>query len=270
MVSAFNGLKTRYFPMAALFATLALLTGCGSASLSTPSTDTLVRADADQSGLGSSFTGADTARTKPLRPSNATRKIVEQSAATSQPGNAGYKIGPQDVLEFAVFKAPELQRTVQVSETGSINLPLLGDQQASGRTATELEKDIAQRLGKKYLQNPQVSINIREYNSQRITLEGAVKKPGVYPLRGRSTLLQVIATAEGFTDIGDATVVIFRNDGGQRMVAKFDIASIRSGASSDPVLQAGDTIVAPTSFTKEAFATIMKALPLATFAALAL
>ena len=82
--------------------------------------------------------------------------------------------------------------------------------------------------------------------------------------------LQAIATAEGFTDIGDATVVIFRNEGGQRMVAKFDIASIRSGASSDPVLQAGDTIVAPTSFTKEAFATIMKALPLATFAALAL
>ncbi|MFM9709597.1 polysaccharide biosynthesis/export family protein, partial [Streptomyces galilaeus] len=86
------------------------------------------------------------------------------------------------MLEFSVFKAPELQRVVQVSEDGTINLPLIGEIPASGRTATELERDVAQRLGKKYLQSPQVTIVVREYNSQRATLEGAIKKPGVYPL----------------------------------------------------------------------------------------
>lgn len=270
MLAPIEGIKSLLFPIIALLAMVALLAGCGGASISPASTDTFRSTAADQSGLGSSLTQSNTATTRTTPPTNSSRKIVEQSTASSQPGNAGYRIGPQDVLEFAVFRAPELQRNMQVSETGGINLPLLGDVQASGKTATELEKDIALRLGKKYLQNPQVSINIREYNSQRITLEGAVKKPGVYPLRGRTTLLQVVAIAEGFTDVGDATVLIFRNEGGQRLAAKFDIAAIRSGASSDPVLQAGDTIVAPTSFTKEAFATIMKAMPLATFAALAL
>ena len=183
---------------------------------------------------------------------------------------ASYRIGPQDTLDLVVFKVPELQRSAVVAETGAVNLPLLGDVQASGRTAAELERDIAQRLGRTYLQSPQVSVIVREFNSQRVTMDGAVRKPGVYALRGRTTLLQVIAMAEGFTDVGDHTVVIFRHDGSRRLAAKFDVTDIRSGASPDPVLRAGDTVVAPTSATKETFANILKAVPLATFAALAL
>lgn len=251
------------------------LGGCGSSPL-TGSTGTFGPLEASSltavpsgPGSGSTLTTSSFDEAKP-RATKASRKIAEQVAAASQPGSVGYKIGPQDALDFSVFKAPELQRSVQVSENGTINLPLIGDVQASGRTATELEKELAARLGKKYLQNPQVSITIREYNSQRITLEGAVKKPGVYPLRGKTTLLQIIATADGFTETGDQTVMIFRQQGEQRLAAKFDLASIRSGSANDPVLQAGDTIVAPTSMTKEAFSTLMKSLPLATFAAMAL
>jgi len=254
----------------------AMLGGCGSSSLTNATAGTFTAADgsstkAASSGLGSgtSLTTASVEEGKP-RASKNSRKLAEQVTAASQPGNLGYKIGPQDMLEFSVFKAPELQRVVQVSENGTVNLPLIGEVQASSRTATELEKDVATRLGKKFLQNPQVSITVREYNSQRVTLEGAVKKPGVYPLRGKTTLLQVVAIAEGFTDIGDSTVVIFRQEAGQRLAAKFDISEIRSGAAADPVLQPGDTIVAPTSMTKEAFGMLMKAMPLATFAALAL
>jgi polysaccharide export outer membrane protein len=172
------------------------------------------------------------------------------------------------MLDFSVFKAPELQRTAAVSEDGTINLPLVGEIPASGRTASELERDIAQRLGKKYLQNPQVTIVVREYNSQRITLEGAIKKPGVYPLKGKTTLLQAVATAEGFSDLAEQTVVVFRQTNGQRTAAKFDIAEIRSGSAADPVLQAGDTIVASNSVAKETFQTIIKAIPLATVFAL--
>lgn len=254
------------------------LGGCGNSPLSNSTAGTFSAVDgASQkpvsSGLGSggaSLTTSSIDAGAPRAANKSARKLAEKVTAASQPGNVGYKIGPQDMLDFSVFKAPELARNVQVSEHGVVNLPLIGDVQASGRTASELEKDVAARLGKKYLQNPQVAITVREYNSQRITLEGAVKKPGVYPLRGKTTLLQVVAMADGFTDVGDATVMIFRQDGGQRTAAKFDLADIRSGASKDPVLQAGDTIVAPTSATKEVFSNIMKALPLATFAAMAL
>lgn len=268
--------RLKYLLLAAPVLIASVLGGCGSSTLTSTTSGTFSAAEVQSSkpgssglGSGASLTTASIDDAKP-RASKNSRKIAEQVTASSQPGNVGYKIGPQDTLDFAVFKAPELQRTVQVSENGTVNLPLLGDMQASGRTATELEKDLAARLGKKFLQNPQVSITIREYNSQRITLEGAVKKPGVYPLRGKTTLLQMVAMADGFTDIGDATVMIFRQEGNQRVAAKFDLAEIRAGTAKDPVLQAGDTIVAPTSSTKEAFATIMKALPLATFAALAL
>lgn len=251
------------------------LAGCGAslssgsfAALESPKPGSDVRSA--ELGAGASLTTASLPADRTIKAPKGAKRVAEQVTAASTPGNVGYKIGPQDMLDFSVFKVPELQRAVQVSELGTVNLPLIGEVQAAGRTASELERDVAGRLGKKYLQNPQVTIVVREYNSQRVTLEGAVKKPGVYPLRGKTTLLQVVAIAEGFTDTGDATVVIFRQDGDKKLAAKFDVGDIRSGAASDPVLQAGDTIVAPTSVTKEAFATIMKALPLATFAALAL
>jgi len=185
------------------------------------------------------------------------------SAAT--PGNHGYKIGPLDVVEFSVFKVPELARTVQVAETGTINLPLVGEVQAAGRTSQEVERELTQKLGAKYLQSPQVTILIKEFNSQRVTIEGAVKKPGVYPIRGKTTLLQAIATAEGLdSTVSDTTVVVFRQIDGKRSAAKFDVADIRKGAAQDPLVQSGDVIIAPTSAMKETFNIIVKAIPLAT------
>ena len=195
-------------------------------------------------------------------------KAVEALTAAATPGSEGYKIGPQDVLDVSVFKAPELSKSVQVADTGSINMPLLGEVPAAGKTAQEVERDLAAKLGAKYLQKPQVTVFVKEYNSQRVTVEGAVKKPGVYPVRGRMTLLQLVATAEGFGDTAEQTVVVFRNTNGKRSGARFDVAEIRSGAVADPVILSGDVIIAPTSAMKEAYGMILKALPLATVFAL--
>ena len=195
-------------------------------------------------------------------------KAVEALTAAATPGSEGYKIGPQDVLDVSVFKAPELSKSVQVADTGSINMPLLGEVPAAGKTAQEVERDLAAKLGAKYLQKPQVTVFVKEYNSQRVTVEGAVKKPGVYPVRGRMTLLQLVATAEGFGDTAEQTVVVFRNTNGKRSGARFDVAEIRSGAVPDPVILSGDVIIAPTSAMKEAYGMILKALPLATVFAL--
>jgi polysaccharide export outer membrane protein len=199
-------------------------------------------------------------------------KLLARSAdkltSAAMPGSSGYKIGPLDVVEFSVFKVPELTRVAQVAETGTINLPLVGEVEAVGRTAQEVERELEKKLGDKYLQSPQVTVLIKEYNSQRVTVEGAVKRPGVYPMRGRTSLLQVIATAEGLDAVSDTTVVIFRHVEGKRLAARFDVGQIRSGEMSDPQIQSGDVIVAPTSAMKGTFDTILKSLPLATVFAL--
>lgn len=183
--------------------------------------------------------------------------------ASATPGNNAYKVGALDVLDISVFKAPELSKSVQVADSGTVNLPLIADVQASGRTAQEIERDIAARLGAKYLQNPQVTVYVKEYNSQRVTIEGSVKKPGVFPVRGGATLLQYLALAEGLDPNSDATVLVFRTTDGTRSAAKFDINEIRSGTAKDPSLQAGDVVVAPSSTMKEVFNNVIKLLPLA-------
>ena len=144
-------------------------------------------------------------------------RVADKFTSIATPGSADYKIGPQDVLDISVFKVPELTRSVQVADAGTINLPLVGEVTATGKTAREIEHDLATKLGAKYLQSPQVTVYIKEYNSQRVTLDGAVKKPGVYPIRGKTTLMQAVALAEGLNDIADSScIVVFRLTGDKR------------------------------------------------------
>lgn len=190
-------------------------------------------------------------------------KAADTFAAAGTPGSAAYKIGPQDVLEISVFKVPDLSRSVQVADVGSINLPLVGEVQAAGRTARDLERDLAKKLGAKYLQSPQVTVYVKEYNSRRVTIDGAVKKPGVYPIRAKTTLVQFIAMAEGFTELADSSsVAVFRTVDGKRSAARFDLDEIRSGTAEDPVIQEGDVIVVSQSATKTAFQNFLKAFPI--------
>lgn len=181
--------------------------------------------------------------------------------AASDPNSTAYKIGPLDVLDITVFRVPELSKTVQVAATGTINLPLVGEVPAAGQTAQDVERDLTKRLGAKFLQSPQVNVNIREYNSQRVTIDGAVKKPGVYPIRGETTLLQLIATAEGLTDTAQTEIAVFRKTGGKRLAAKFDVDEIRSGHAKDPEILEGDLIVVSDSTLKTTYQGLLKALP---------
>ena len=185
--------------------------------------------------------------------------------ASSERNSGAYQIGAQDVLDITVFKVPDLSRTVQVSDNGRITYPLVGEVSVAGRTPQDVERSLASSLGGRYLQSPQVSVFVKEYNSQRVTVEGAVKKPGVFALKGRSTLLQAIAMAEGLDrDTAESTAVIFRKTGEGRSAARFDLDDIRNGRSTDPALVQGDTIVVGTSNAKVAFGYLVKALPVAT------
>jgi polysaccharide export outer membrane protein len=187
---------------------------------------------------------------------------IQSFGAVSSTGSAGaYKIGPRDVLEISVFQVPELSRTLQVTETGSINLPLLGEIPAAGRTAQELERELTAELGAKYLQNPVITVFVKEYNSQSVTLAGAVKKPGVYPIKSQTSLLQIIAMGGGFEEQSDSVVLVMRQSGDERTAARFDVAEIEAGHAEDPILQANDKVIAGTSMIKQTWGRFLRALP---------
>lgn len=173
-----------------------------------------------------------------------------------------YRIGNQDLLEVTVFQVPDMSRTVRVSDN-LIVLPLIGPIKAVGLTVTQLQSEITARAAT-YLQSPQVNVNVKEFNSQQITVEGAVKKPGVFPISQQTSLLQAIAMAQGLDQVADpSSVVVFRNANGGRQAAKFDVAAIRNGSGSDPMLQPGDVVVVPKSGVRSALQDVLQVLPIA-------
>lgn len=174
--------------------------------------------------------------------------------ALAGPLSPDYRLGPLDVIEVSVFEVPELTKTLQVDAGGVISLPLIGPVTAGGRTIGEIEREIEQRLKKEYLQSPQVSVFVKDYTSQRITVEGAVNSPGVFAISGRTTLLQAIAMAKGPDRTADESgVIVFRTGAHSKTAAVFDLEPIRSGASPDPVLVAGDVIVVDQSAARTAW-----------------
>lgn len=156
-----------------------------------------------------------------------------------------YRIGPEDLLEVQVFGVDQLARTVRVNSFGMVSMPLIGALPVGGMTAQEAERMISRRLAESYLQDPQVSVFIKEYTNQRVTIEGAVAKPGIYPLRGETTLLRALAMAGGQGSLSDmSNVMVFRAEpGGQRVSQAYDVERIRRGELADPFVLNDDVIV---------------------------
>jgi polysaccharide biosynthesis/export protein len=156
-----------------------------------------------------------------------------------------YRVGPNDLIDIEVLDLENLKRTVRVNAAGAISLPLIGQVVVAGLTSQEIEERIASRYSEKYLQNPQVSIFIKEFTTERITIEGAVARPGIFPLTGQITLLRALALAGGFGSIANTSqVMLYRvNDQKQREVAVYDVEKIRAGKSDDPPIRGDDLIV---------------------------
>ncbi|RZJ01620.1 MAG: polysaccharide export protein [Brevundimonas sp.] len=174
-----------------------------------------------------------------------------------------YIIGNQDKLDVRVFRVEDLSfKELVVDAGGNIQLPLIGTIPASGRTAQQLADDIARALGDRYVRNPQVSVSVMEAASQKVTVDGAVTKPGVYVMQGRTSLLQAVAMAEGPSRVADLSkVAVFRNRDGQRTVAVFDLAAIRSGQAEDPMVLGDDVVVVDTSRLNVVLRNVVEALP---------
>lgn len=138
---------------------------------------------------------------------------VSKSVPTPVPpvGGADYRMGPEDVIDVFVWKEPDLSTSVVIRPDGKISLPLASELEASGKTANELQVEITERL-RRYIKEPIVNVMVKQINSLKISVLGEVRKPDVYRIKNRVTVLDAIAMAGGFTDLARPNrVVVLRN-----------------------------------------------------------
>jgi polysaccharide export outer membrane protein len=127
-------------------------------------------------------------------------------------GDSEFRLGPDDVIEVTVYQDKTLDRTVPVRPDGKISLPLIGEMPASGKTATDLQKEISLRL-KQFVADPTVTVVVKEVNSPKVSVLGEVKNPGMYKIKDRATLLDAIALAGGLTEYAKRNkIVVIRTD----------------------------------------------------------
>lgn len=239
-------------------AVAALLVLSISACSSTSSTPTSSSVDALQ--LASTST--------PLSGGGALRVVKDLPAPQNTQNGSEQPLSPNDVLEVNVFQVDNLNRTVQVDASGQISLPLIGTLTAAGKTVRQLEKEIETAYGAKYLQSPDVTIFVKESIGQRITVDGEVNRAGIYPVSSNASLIDAVALAGGFNNVGDAAkVFVYRNIGQNTLVANYNVEEIRAGKNRNPRIYGGDKVVVFASKSKIAVNNLKDALGLASSAA---
>lgn len=178
-----------------------------------------------------------------------TQEIIEEASNSHK----DFLLGPEDVLDIVVWKNEDLsQKGVVIRPDGKISMPLIGEVQASGRTANQLASQIAARL-KEYKDNPTVTVGVKEVNSYYVYVLGEVSKPGKYQLKSHTTVLQAIAVAGGFTVYAAKNrMQVLRHvpgDDGKtreiRIPARYDDLISGSGEIGNFFLKTGDIVVVP-------------------------
>ena len=179
------------------------------------------------------------------------------------PDSQDYRLGPSDLVAISVYRAPEVSGEYRVDGAGNLMIPLIGLRPVQGMTTTELAGALRKDLGAKYYVNPDISVALKESASQRFTIDGSVGAPGTYPVVGRTTLMQAVATARGASGGANLRrVVVFRQIDGQRMAAAFDLHAIREATMEDPVIYASDIIIVDGNETKQTLRDVISTLPI--------
>ena len=158
-----------------------------------------------------------------------------------------YVIGPEDVLYIHTWKEESLSRQIPVRMDGKISLPLIDEVQAAGLTPLQLKQALIEKF-KRFMDNPSVSVIVMEANSFKVYVSGQVKTPGVYKIRGETSLLQIIPMAGGFTDwANQKKIVIIRKEIGKEKRITVNYKKIVDGKepASNSILKSGDTIIVP-------------------------
>lgn len=190
-----------------------------------------------------------------------TASNVAVPAVDPQAPRPNASIGPLDHIKVSVFREPELSvDDVLVDESGKALLPLVGTIAAAGKSTETLAAEVSGKL-RRYLRDPQVTVTIRETAKRQITVAGSVVQPGVYPIEGRTTLLQAIALAKGPSPVASlGQALIFRTVNGRRTAARFNLDSIARGSDPDPEVVSGDVVAMGSSRMKTAWRDVLLSL----------
>jgi polysaccharide export outer membrane protein len=166
--------------------------------------------------------------------------------AGNAPGG-DYTIGPEDLLQIDVWKEKDLQREVLVRPDGWITFPLVGNIEAKGKTAQQVQDEISSRL-RKYIPDPDVTVSVKKVAGYKIFVIGKVGKPGEFSVGRYVDVLQALTLAGGLTPFADdSNIRILRRQGGKDAVFHFDYSDVRKGRNLEQniILRSGDTVVVP-------------------------
>jgi polysaccharide export outer membrane protein len=158
-----------------------------------------------------------------------------------------YEIGPEDLLEIHVWKEKDLQREVLVRPDGWLTFPLVGNLSAKGKTAQQLQEEIATRL-RKYIPDPNVSVSVKKVAGYKIFIIGRVNKPGEFVVGRFIDVIQALTLAGGLTPFADDdNIRILRKEDGKETVIMFDYADVKKGRNLEQniMLKSGDVIIVP-------------------------
>lgn len=174
-----------------------------------------------------------------------------------------HRLGPLDLVTVTVYRAPEVTGDFRVDQLGNLTMPLIGQVPVMGMTTSELTAEIRRRLNAGLYVNPDVSVALKETPGQTITVDGSVSAPGVYPVNSRTTLMQAIAMARGVSQNANLRrIVVFRQIGGQRQAAGFDLQAIRQSQMEDPVLYPSDIVIVDGNETRQTWRDVLSAIPI--------
>ncbi|MBS0319490.1 MAG: polysaccharide export protein [Proteobacteria bacterium] len=188
-----------------------------------------------------------------IQPVTGVLPVAPPASATAEI-DQDYKVNAGDVLEVQVVGLDQAPRKVRVDATGLITLPLIGGVKVAGKPTRDIETQVADALREKYMQDPQVTVFVEESVSQRFSIQGAVRQPNLFPLKGRTTLMQALAMGGGATKVADLTQVrVLRGHGAQMQNLVFDAEKIQDGTLQDPQIFGNDVIIVEASTAKTAF-----------------
>jgi polysaccharide export outer membrane protein len=169
--------------------------------------------------------------------------------ARPSPAASAYTLGPNDKIHIQVYDNDDLTQDVTIPTNGQFEYPFIGVVQAAGKTTTDLEQDLAKRLGDGYLVNPQVRVTVTEYQSKKVHVMGAVKRPGTCVLKSDITILELITEVEGPTDVFSGQINVMRDRKGAGGKGDHEIVTINyrslvdGQVESNIILQGNDYVI---------------------------
>jgi polysaccharide export outer membrane protein len=238
-----------------LAAFLLAAAGCASAPASTPLAGARPTPAATASASpapGAPATAAESgiAAAPPRLPAGALPTPPPAAPVAPSTPEGDYRLAAKDQITVTVYGQDDLTRTLRVSQSGTITLPLLGEMEVAGLTPTELEQQIEKGLRGRYLVNPRVNVTVAEFQGRQFAVMGAVNQPGAYALRtNHTTVLQALSEAKGIKDTADRVAYVLRArpraDEAQPVMVDLE-GLLRAGSpGQNVVVEAGDSVYVP-------------------------